>query len=108
MIGIVALAGIIVNDAIVLIDRINQNYKKMGCHIKACVRAGQERLQPIFLTSLTTVVGMLPLSLSEEVWGSLGLAIVFGMTLSTVLTLFLIPCFLNVMYGIHYFFKKIF
>ncbi len=98
MIGIVSLAGIIVNDAIVLIDRINHHHAD-NHWIEAYIQAGKERMQPIFLTSITTVVGMLPLSLSDEVWGGLGFAIVFGMTLSTVLTLVLIPCFLKFMPG---------
>lgn len=103
MIGIVSLAGIIVNDAIVLIDRIN-HHKILDKHwVEAYIDAGKERMQPIFLTSITTVVGMLPLSLSDEVWGGLGFAIVYGMILSTVLTLLLIPCFLAV--G-HYFSER--
>ena len=93
-IGIVSLAGIIVNDAIVLIDRINQHLKMGHEKISALISAGSERLQPIFLTSITTIIGLLPLSLSDEVWGGLGFAIIFGMTLSTVLTLLLTPCFL--------------
>ncbi len=96
MIGIVSLAGIIVNDAIVLIDRINQHILKGDEWIRAFIESGKERMQPIFLTSVTTVVGLLPLSLSNEIWGGLGFAIVYGMTLSTVLTLLLIPCFLAV------------
>ncbi len=95
MIGIVSLAGIIVNDAIVLIDRINQHVKKGKVSVHAFIEAGKDRLQPIFLTSVTTVVGLLPLSLSEKVWAGLGFAIIFGMMLSTILTLVLVPCFLR-------------
>lgn len=94
MIGIVSLAGIIVNDAIVLIDQINHRLNEGLDAISAYIHAGKERMQPIFLTSITTVVGMLPLSLSDPVWGGLGFAIVYGMMLSTVLTLLLTPCFL--------------
>ena len=94
MIGIVSLAGIIVNDAIVLIDQINRNLGKGMEYLNACVKAGQDRFQPIFLTSITTVVGMLPLALSDEFWGGLGFAIIFGMALSTILCLLLTPCFL--------------
>ncbi len=96
MIGIVSLAGIIVNDSIVLIDHINLHERETTSWIKAYIEAGKKRLQPIFLTSVTTVVGMLPLSLSDEIWGGLGFAIVYGMILSTVLTLLLVPCFLGV------------
>ncbi len=94
MIGIVALSGIIVNDAIVLIDRINQYRLDNNSYIESYIQAGKERMQPIFLTSITTVVGLLPLSLSDKVWAGLGFAIIFGMMLSTILTLLLIPCFL--------------
>ncbi len=95
MIGIVSLAGIIVNDAIVLIDQINHNLKQGLPWLRANIEAAKTRLQPIFLTSVTTVVGMIPLSLSDEMWGGLGFAIVYGMVLSTILTLLLIPCFLT-------------
>ena len=96
MIGIVSLAGIIVNDAIVLIDRINKHLDQKMDWMTSIINSGIERMQPIFLSSITSVVGMLPLSLSDEVWGGLGFAIVYGMTLSTVLTLLLIPCFLAI------------
>ncbi len=96
MIGIVSLAGIIVNDAIVLIDHINQNLRKHKLPWReAYIAAGKSRLQPIFLTSITTVVGLLPLSLSDEMWAGLGFAIIYGMSLSTILTLLLVPCFLG-------------
>lgn len=96
MIGIVSLAGIIVNDAIVLIDHINQNLRHHKLPWReAYIAAGKSRLQPIFLTSITTVVGLLPLSLSSELWAGLGFAIIYGMSISTLLTLLLVPCFLG-------------
>ncbi len=96
MIGIVSLAGIIVNDAIVLIDHINKNMRHHELPWReAYIEAGKSRLQPIFLTSITTVVGLLPLSLSDEMWAGLGFAIIYGMSLSTILTLLLVPCFLG-------------
>ncbi len=94
LIGIVSLAGIIVNDDIVVIDRAMYWLDQGQTRVQAFVRAASERLQPVFLTSITTVLGMLPLSLSDEVWGGLGFAIVYGMALSTVLTLLLTPCYL--------------
>lgn len=92
MIGIVALAGIIVNDAIVFIDRINQNRKSGLEAIDAYIKAGKERMQPIMITSITTVLGLIPLALSDPIWEGLGFAIIYGMTLATVLTLLLVPC----------------
>ncbi len=94
MIGIVALAGIIVNDAIVLISRINTHVSRGKGRVVAYVLAGKERMQPIFLTSVTTIFGLLPLALSDPVWRGLGFAIIYGMMLSTFLTLFLVPCLL--------------
>lgn len=93
MIGILALAGIIVNNAIVLIDRINHKHQTDPQDpLDGYILAGKERMQPIFLTSLTTVVGLIPLSLSDPFWMGLGFAIIFGMAISTILTLVLIPC----------------
>ncbi len=117
MIGIVALAGIIVNDAIVLLDQINvkfklflsQNLEKIRLknlkvseseekiifkksQNQAFVEAGKSRMQPIIITSVTTILGLIPLSLSDPIWQGLGFAIIYGMTLSTVLTLLLSPC----------------
>lgn len=94
MIGIVSLAGIIVNDAIVLISRINENQQGGMDRVEAFVDAGASRLQPILLTSLTTVFGLMPLALSDPTWGSLGFAVIYGMAFSTVLTLVLGPCLL--------------
>jgi multidrug efflux pump subunit AcrB len=94
MIGIVALAGIIVNDAIVLISRINTHVSRGKKRVEAYILSGKERMQPIFLTSVTTIFGLLPLALSDPVWRGLGFAIIYGMILSTFLTLLLVPCLL--------------
>ena len=95
MIGIVALAGIIVNDAIVLIDQINKNMPEnpsLEAKNKAFILAGSSRMQPILLTSVTTIFGLLPLALSAPGWEGLGFAIIYGMTLATFLTIVLVPC----------------
>lgn len=92
MIGIVALAGIIVNDSIVLIDRINHDMVKLNDKFAAFKEAGQSRMQPIILTSITTIFGLLPLALSDPIWEGLGFAIIYGMTLATFLTVVLVPC----------------
>jgi multidrug efflux pump subunit AcrB len=90
-IGIVSLFGIIINDAIVLIDKINQNRRAGISRENSIIDGAVSRLKPIFLTSLTTVCGILPLSISDEVWGGLGFAIVFGLSTSTFLILVLVP-----------------
>lgn len=90
-IGIVALLGIVVNDAIILIDQININRRNGMPREVAILEAGRSRLQPILLTTITTVAGILPLTLSDPVWGPLGFTIIFGLMFATVLTLAVIP-----------------
>ncbi|PIZ93778.1 MAG: hypothetical protein COX82_02010, partial [Candidatus Magasanikbacteria bacterium CG_4_10_14_0_2_um_filter_41_10] len=91
-IGVVALAGIVVNNAIILIDRINENRLSNGMSIDDAIReAATSRLQPILLTTMTTVAGILPLAITNPSWGPLGYSIVFGLLFSTALTLFMVP-----------------
>lgn len=91
IIGIVALVGIVVNNAIILIDKINKNRKENMDMETAIIEAGKARMRPIFLTTITTVFGILPVTLSSEMWGPLGFSIIFGLSFSTILTLFVIP-----------------
>ena len=95
MIGVVALAGIVVNDAIVLVDFINQLRKKGLPMDQAVVQAGQLRLRPIFLTTVTTIGGLLPLGLNlaggGEFFQPLTVTIMFGLGFATLLQLFVIP-----------------
>lgn len=92
MIGMVALAGIVVNDAIVLVDAINRNRRHEGmAPVEAVLKAGTSRLRPIVVTTVTTVIGLLPLALTDPVWEGLCMAVVFGISLATALTLVVIP-----------------
>lgn len=91
LIGVVALAGIVVNNAIILIDRINNNINEGQEKSKAIVEAAESRLQPILLTTITTITGILPLAVGNAIWGPLGFSIVFGLLFSTILTLYVIP-----------------
>jgi HAE1 family hydrophobic/amphiphilic exporter-1 len=91
IIGVVALVGIVVNNAIILVDRINYNRAHQSTLQKAVTEATSSRFQPILLTTMTTVLGLLPLALTDEGWGPLGYTIIFGLTFSTVLTLVVIP-----------------
>jgi len=90
--GIVALAGIVVNDAILLIDHINV-LREQGMDSKdAIIEAGVVRHQPIYLTTVTTVCGVLPLAMNGgSLWEPLGWVIVFGIATATFLTLVVIP-----------------
>ncbi len=98
--GVVALAGIVVNDSIVLISFMN-NARRVGAdRWKSVIDAGLTRLRPIILTSVTTIGGLLPtvvgLGGSSAVWRPLANTIAWGLLFSTVLTLLVIPCILSI------------
>lgn len=92
MLGIFSLAGIIINNGIVLIDCIEQNREK-GAEIKeAIVEACVTRLRPIVMTTLTTILGLIPLAISGgEFWYSMSIVMIFGMAVGTLLTLGVVP-----------------
>jgi multidrug efflux pump subunit AcrB len=92
MLGTVALFGVVINNAIVLIDFIETNIDRGDALRDATVKAGQARMRPILLTSLTTIGGLLPLGLfGGPLFAPLAWAMVFGLGLSTALTLLVIP-----------------
>ncbi|MBD3168448.1 MAG: hypothetical protein GF307_03125, partial [candidate division Zixibacteria bacterium] len=95
MYGIVALAGIVVNDSTVMIDFMNKRRMKGASRVTAILRSGKVRLRPILLTSITTIGGLLPMALGiggkSAVWQPLANVIVWGLAVSTLLTLFVIP-----------------
>ncbi len=100
-IGLILLAGIVVNNAIVLIDLINQ-FRKQGMEkFEAIVEAGRSRLRPILMTTLTTTLGLLPLALGigegAEVRSPMGITVIGGLTVSTLLTLVVIPVMYSIM-----------
>ncbi|HQO38255.1 MAG TPA: efflux RND transporter permease subunit [Candidatus Omnitrophota bacterium] len=99
LIGSIILGGIVVNNAIVLIDRINFMRKKpeyAGNVRSVIVEASLDRLRPIMMTSLTTILGLIPMAIdkseSANLWSPLAITVIGGLTLSTALTLFVIPC----------------
>ena len=92
VIGIIALTGIVVNDAIVMIETMN-TYRSKGMNVRdAAARGAADRLRPILTTSITTIVGVIPLALSDPTWFPLASAIGFGLVASTLIALLVIPC----------------
>jgi multidrug efflux pump subunit AcrB len=88
MLGMVALAGIVINNAIVLIDRIQQEMEEGRSGQEAIVQAAQKRFRPILLTTITTLCGLLPLALQGgPLWKSMAWTIIGGLLFATVLTL---------------------
>jgi len=88
--GTVMLTGIVVNDAIVLMDQIN-NKKESLPIIKAIYEGATSRLIPVILTSVTTIFGLIPITLTDEFWRGLGMSVIFGMLAATFLTLIIVP-----------------
>ncbi len=96
-IGIIMLTGIAVNDSIILVDSINKN-KQSGMVLReAILNAGQRRFRPIIMTSLTTILALLPLTFgfgeSAALRAPMAIAVIGGLVTSTLLTLIVIPCF---------------
>ena len=96
MMGFISLAGIVVNDSILLVQYIRFHVDKGDSVHEAVVSASKERFRAVFLTSLTTAAGLLPLlletSLQAQVVQPLVISIVFGLFASTLLVLLVIPC----------------
>jgi multidrug efflux pump subunit AcrB len=95
-IGIIMMVGIVVSNAIILIDYINRLRKEEGAELKdAIIRAGRIRLRPILMTTLTTICGLVPMALGlgegAEANASLAIAVIGGLTVSTFLTLLFVP-----------------
>ena len=95
LVGVVGLTGIVVNDSLVLVDFINKRRDRGMDLVEAIVESGKLRLRPIFLTSITTIAGLFPLSLATASLPHLApmaQVIVYGLTFSTLLTLLVVPC----------------
>jgi multidrug efflux pump subunit AcrB len=98
----VALAGIAVNDAIVLISFINEKRKEGMAAREAILTSAETRLRPILLTSITTIAGLIPTAIglggTSVVWGPMASTIIFGLLFSTLSTLVFVPCFYGLLY----------
>jgi HAE1 family hydrophobic/amphiphilic exporter-1 len=94
-IGVIMLMGIVVNNAIVLVDYTKQLRARGMSLNEAVVTGGKTRLRPVLMTSLTTIFGMLPLALSRgegsEIWNALGITVIGGLLVSGLVTLILVP-----------------
>ena len=106
-IGVISLAGVVVNNAIVLIDYYNQQLAKGMTGLDALLRAGTVRFRPVMLTAITTILGLLPMATgisfdfrklawdiggeSSQWWGPMAVAVIFGLGFATLLTLIVVP-----------------
>lgn len=106
-IGCISLAGVVVNNAIVLLDFINQRRNEGISPQQAIIEAGSTRFRPVMLTAVTTILGLIPMAMgvsfdfrtgswitggeSSQYWGPMAIAVIFGLTFSTILTLVVVP-----------------
>jgi len=101
LIGAIMLAGIVVNNAIVLVDAVNRRRREGQDIDQALVGAGEERLRPILMTTATTVLALFPMALGlgagDELRAPLAITVIGGLTVATVLTLVVIPCIYRIL-----------
>ncbi len=101
MIGIIALAGVVVNDSLIMVDFVNKSVARGADAARAAVEAGSARFRAILLTSLTTFFGLIPIatetSESAQIVVPMAVSLAFGILFSTVITLILVPCLYNIL-----------
>ncbi len=122
--GVISLAGVVVNNAIVLVDYIQQLRDRGLPRDEALIRAGLIRLRPVLLTAITTVLGLVPMALkisidfstlsvqeggsSSAFWFPMAIAVIFGLAIATVLTLVVVPTLYSLFDDFEGFLKRIF
>lgn len=110
LIGFIILVGIVVNNAIVLVDYINKRREKGEERNTAILKAGPIRIRPILMTALTTILGLIPMAIGSgeggELTQSMGVVVIGGLALSTVLTLVIVPVMYTIFDDITEFFKR--
>lgn len=111
-IGMILLAGYVVNSAIILVDHYNHLREKGMETEEALVQSGLDRLRPILMTTLSTTLGFLPMALSwgqsSDLWSPLAVTVIGGLISSTVLTLFILPNFILISYDVKTGIKSLF
>ena len=103
LIGAIMLVGIVTKNGIVLVDYMNLLVERGSSVADAVIAGGKSRLRPVLMTSLTTILGMVPMSLGigegSEIWQPMGIAVVGGLVVSTLITLFIIPSLYSMLEG---------
>ena len=103
LLGVTSLAGIVINNAIVLIDRIRIELNSGMEARKAIIEAGQKRLRPILLTTATTTGGLIPMWINGQgMWETMAITIIFGLIFSTMFTLVFVPVLYSLFYKVKY------
>ena len=110
LIGIIALAGVVVNDSLIMVDFVNKAVATGADAARAAVEAGKARFRAILLTSLTTFFGLIPIatetSESAQIVVPMAVSLAFGILFSTVITLILVPCLYNILADVNGLFSR--
>ena len=99
LLGVMSLAGLMIKNAIVLMDEINANLAAGKSPYDSTVEAGMSRVRPVVLGAATTVLGVMPL-LQDAFWVSMSMTIMAGLTFGTILTMILVPVLYATLYRI--------
>jgi multidrug efflux pump subunit AcrB len=104
LLGIISLSGIVINNAIVLLDRIRIEIEEHGLEPRrAILESAQRRLRPILLTTATTAGGLLPLWLGGgPMWEPMAISIIFGLIFATFLTLGMVPVLYSLLFRVNF------
>ena len=101
IIGAISLSGMMIKNSIVLVDEIKYEIEvEKKEHYTAILDSAVSRIRPVTMTSATTIFGMLPL-ITDPLYGDMAITIIFGLTASTILTLFVVPLLYAIFYKIH-------
>ncbi|MCB9652976.1 MAG: efflux RND transporter permease subunit [Deltaproteobacteria bacterium] len=122
-IGVISLAGVVVNNTIVLLDYVEQLKAKGMSSREALVEAGTARFRPVMLTAITTILGLVPMAVGVAIdfkawkfilgspsaawWGPMAVAVIFGLAFATVLTLVMVPTFYSILEDIRALWRRI-
>lgn len=108
LLGFFALAGVVVNDSLILVHFVNQRVAEGASAAQAAIESGAARFRPILLTSLTTFFGLIPIvlerSLQAQIVIPMAVSLAFGIVFATMITLILIPCLYSIQANVHSFF----
>lgn len=108
MLGVFALIGISVNNAILLIDYANQERAKLNVSAaEAMAHALKARLRPLLTTSSTSILALLPLALNDPFWEGIAYTLIFGLLSSTILVILVFPYFYLIEEGVRYRIRRI-
>ncbi|MCP4297513.1 MAG: efflux RND transporter permease subunit [Proteobacteria bacterium] len=102
LLGVISLAGIVVNNAILLLEQIQIGLDEGEIPVEAIIKSGQRRAYPIILTTLTTITGLYPLAVSGLFWGPMAVTVMSGLFVSAGLTLVVIPVFYAILFRVKY------